>query len=268
MYKNGEIRKLASRLMLERGRYLPMLAGMCICTIALLFPLLLFLNIDALSYYGYILRDSYDILFYINLALSLAVAVFVTLPIIGGFFCFAYGLFRGEKRVHPIEMFRPFRSAKLYLRTIISELFILFRLVVAVAIPILCVWICKLCYPIITEALPNAVFGFAVFLAFALLVYSVGIALLLLFAYLTQGAYFVPYLICRGLRLGRAFLISRRSLKGKKLALWRYFFGFTPIFLLSLLSFGIVFVVYSLPMMIFAYFLYAEQILDKKDINI
>ena len=84
---------------------------------------------------------------------------------------------------------------------------------------------------------------------------------------LTNGSFLFTYFRCLGYSVNKSLGLSRYAMSGNKAAVCRYIFGFTGIFLLSLLTVCTLFVVYTIPLMIFAYFIYAEKITENIDFD-
>lgn len=247
MLKNKEIRKQASQMAFESGNLLKLCLGVCICTASVIIPLMItsLLSIFLLTGTEELSPTIYDALYAVGFLLVAVLSV----PVIGGFFGLSYNLYKGKK-THLAQIFLPFTSAKIYFKVVLVGIPMLLRWVAVASIPMVA-------FSMFSETTVSEYWlvNFSVY--FVAMTVSVIFAGLL--AFFTSHMFFVPYFICNGCEISEAFVRSRIAMRGRKLKLAGYIFGFTGIFLLSLLTIGSLFVIYTIPMMVLAYFIYAEQ---------
>ncbi|MBO5415340.1 MAG: hypothetical protein J6A83_01765 [Clostridia bacterium] len=248
MLTNKEIRKRASAMALESGTLLKLSLGVCFCVASAMIP---FLISSLLAEFASLGAEEPNLVVSLDMiALGILLAVFLTLPVIGGFFGMAYKLYHAEK-VHLAYIFSPFASAKKYFGIVFAGGLMLLRLVAIISIPVAVATLMSGVNLFEDAFLNGLLSGLAV---------GGAVALALLFAVCTMQMYFVPYFLCRGFGVTESISKSRALLKKRKGKLIGYILGFTGIFLLSLLTVGALFVVYTIPLMIFAYFIYADQL--------
>ncbi len=247
MLKNKEIRKQASRKALASGVLIKLCLGVCVCVASVMIPFLAAsLLVQLASPDGEELTQAMS---EAVLAVEALLTVTLTLPTFGGFFGVAYKLYRGAP-VHLAEIFAPFTSLRVYFKIIFAGIPMLVRWVAIAAVPMIV-------SSAVSELSISGIAPIDVLIGWGIVVFSLVCAGLL--AFLTSQMFFVPYFMCNGCGVSEAFARSRSAMAGRKLGLLRYIFGFAGIFALSLLTVGALFVIYTIPMMMFAYFIYAEQ---------
>lgn len=92
-----------------------------------------------------------------------------------------------------------------------------------------------------------------------LTVFLVGIAVF----YIGTGLFFLPA-VAEKEKSGvlKLLFASQRAAKGKRMTIVRFVLGFVPLFALSLLSLGVLFFIYVLPLYIMSYGAFASEVLD------
>lgn len=254
MLSNKEIRRHASRFLLSEGRLWRMSVGAFMCIAAMMIPLMFlvclmyFASLEGIGEnIAYILTD-------VAVFGTLLMFGFFAIPMLGGYLKLSYDIYKGAGKAHPAEMFSVFTSPRRYFRTILAGLMFVAR-GMAVIIPI----VFSVAFIGQLWEKNESPFALVICLFFTGVALLVGIGLAFLIAHLTQEQYFVPYYLCMGNRLSGAVALSRAAVKKKRFKIWGYLVGLLPICILSLLTVGVLFVVYSAPMMIFAYFIHCEK---------
>ncbi|MBE6546312.1 MAG: hypothetical protein E7668_02580 [Ruminococcaceae bacterium] len=87
----------------------------------------------------------------------------------------------------------------------------------------------------------------------------VAIALSVLWMWATSGAFLLPYYVSRGETVRSALRASRRAMKGNRRLYGAYMLSFLGWVLLSLLTVGVLLLLYVLPLMLFTYFTLADR---------
>lgn len=254
MLTNKEIRKHASRFLLSEGRLWRMSVGVFMSIAALMIPLMFLVCLMYFASFEGIDENIAYILTEVAVFGTLILFGFFTIPMLGGYLKLSYNIYKGVGSSHPAEMFSIFISPRRYFRAIVAGLMFVAR-GIAVIIPIV------FSFAFIATIWENndspIAFLVCLFFSGVALLICVGIAFLI--AHLTQKQYFVPYYLCAGNSLSGAVALSKAAVKKKRFKIWGYLLGLLPICILSLLTVGVLFVVYSAPMMIFAYFIHCEK---------
>lgn len=254
MLTNKEIRKHASSFLLAEGRLWRMSVGVFMCMAALIIPLMFFVCIMYFASFEEMNEFIGGILAMAALVGTLSIFVFFTLPVMGGFLKFSYNIHKEKNGTHPGEMFSVFCSSRRYMRCVIAGLMLIAR-AVAIIIPI----VFSLGFISVLWEKNNSPFALIICLTFTCFALFAGVGLAFLIAHLTQEQYFIPYYLCMGNTVSGAIALSRVAVKKKRFRIWGYLIGLLPICALSLLTVGVLFVIYSVPMMIFAYFIHCEK---------
>ena len=251
MLKNKEIRKQASQLTLASGTLVKLSLGVCICIVSVMIPLLV------AGVFAEILTFEEEWITYLVaealFAIEILMIAALTIPVIGGFVGIAYKLYKNED-THLAEIFLPFTSSRLYLRVIVAGVSIVLRWIAVAAVPLI---------------VPSLAVGFVlsdvwmINLAISGGAFLISLVCTVFFAIFTSDMFFVPYFICNGCGIAEAFGRSRSEMRGRKMKVAGYTLGFSGIFILSLLTVGTLFVIYTIPMMTLAYFVYAEKNLNE-----
>ncbi len=189
----------------------------------------------------------------LSILVSVAFLIFVTVPVFGGFFEMSYRLYMGEDDIHMSVVFAPFVSVRRYLRAVRVWGALSLRFFVLLAIPLAA----SALIGVMSEIFAEGIILYIIFIVIAIAeaaIFAAAVFFMVVF-------FLAPYFVCQGYGATRAMLMSAKTLSRKKGKIWKYIFGFSGIFALSLLSVGMLFVIYTVPMMIFAYFIYAEKII-------
>ncbi len=258
MLKNKEIRKRAADFILGTGRLYKLAIGVCLCVWFCFVPIVLFmLPSDMLSVYcepSSVINALKITLF----ALFIAFYPIVSIPVIGGLAKMAYRMFKGEHNIHITEIFAPFKSLRRYGRVLFGELTVIVKLI-AFALPIaLFAWAMSV-YTMSTAEIEPVILQTLFDILFVMTLFSIMILAILGVWVLLSPFFLVPYLLCKGERLFGALRLSRCIMKGKRIDKLAFTIGFAPLFLLSAATFGMLFVVYTVPVYMIAYMIYAEN---------
>ena len=261
---NKEIRQKASVILCSKGRWHNVVLGVCICIVAAIMPVfvLSFFSLIAAIFQG--AEIGREILMYSGMAAFAAAEVFIAFPVIGGFLLFSYKLYKNDK-AHISQLFYPFVDKGTYFKILKCAFLILLRVTFLCTIPAISVIASQKIIEMMAKLNPfmHIVSFFGAFASVAL-----SVALAVVLAFLTAGGYLIPYFMCKGFSVSDASRMSARAMRGKKYITAKYIFGFTGVIIISLLTVGMLFVVYTLPVMIFAYFIYADQITENINIDI
>ena len=258
MQTNKAIRKNAAEKLFTNGNLYVMSLGMCLCVAVAVAPVMLFAVISSLAYN---LPSSISPL--LDLAaifLLLVIFVFVTVPVIGSFFEVCYRLYCGYQ-THVAEVLAPFTMGRRYFAKLRIYLSFLLRLLSPLLVLLAAFFITRLAEIILAD--------------FVILLFFVRPAIVLIEAaafvtavFFNASIFFAPYLMCRGYTPRMAVVTSRRLTSGRLGKVWKYMLGFSGLLVLSVFTVGMLFVVYVAPLMIFAYFIYAEQMINNSHNNI
>lgn len=122
--------------------------------------------------------------------------------------------------------------------------------------------ICILLRPLVIVALFAGVYTLASFWSFWLYVplLAAAIALSVLWMRITADWFLLPYYVCRGKRTRAALRASRMAMKQHRRACGAYMRSFLGPILLSLLTVGLLLLLWTLPLMMFTYFSLADRI--------
>lgn len=258
MQANKAIRKNAAGILFSRGNIYTMSLGICLCIAAAIVPIIL---AGVISSFGYEAAESVSLTLDIVAILTFVIfLIFVTVPTLGSFFEMSYRLYRGQE-THVAEVLSPFCAPRRYFRTLRVWLMLSLRMLVLVAIPLAAFGL---------TSITDMMFGDVELL---MNLSSVVIWLFAAVAFCAAGFFMVsfflaPYLVCQGYSGRRAMLMSAKLTAKKWGRIWKYLLGFSGLFALSLLTVGMLFVVYTAPVMIFAYFIYAEKMINDQSKNI
>ena len=77
---------------------------------------------------------------------------------------------------------------------------------------------------------------------------------------MSGSVFLFPYYVARGERIGDACRMSRRAMKGNRRLYFSYMLSFLGWVLLSLLTAGVLLLIYVLPVMCFTYFILADRL--------
>ncbi|MBQ8141325.1 MAG: hypothetical protein IJ038_06510 [Clostridia bacterium] len=259
MRENKEIRKLAKQMLLSRNNLQRLAFGVCICLMAIMLPIIAFSVISGFSVLPEISEYLSSILFSAACLTLGALLVFVTVPIISGFFESAYKIYEGKREFYFADIFAPFKSSKKYFSAIHAGVLFILRGTALFAASVIAFYALQT-----ASGFVFAIFGLPDILNSVFEIFSTAfcVILFIVLACVTSGGFFTPYFICKGFSVNKARELSHSAVNGKKPMICRYIFGFSGIFVLSLLTVGTLFVIYTIPLMIFAYFIYADQITE------
>jgi len=258
LLKNKEIRKRAAEILLESGGLYKLAIGCCLCIWFCILPIVLFyMPLEMISTYcessGF--TKTLEI---ILIVLLIAYYPTVSFPIAGGLLSFSYRLLNGERKIHISEIFSPFTSIKHYLRVLFGVFTVIVKLIVFVLPAVLFVIAVMIYQNAVADVEATALrILFDVFLSLAffslMLLATVGL-------WMAQNPFFLtPYLLCRGTGVCDSIKLSCRIMKGSNIDRLTFAFGFVPLFLLSAATLGMLFVVYTAPVYMIAYLIYAEN---------
>ncbi len=259
MPKNKDIRKEAKRLLLKRNNLMHLIFGICLCIAAVMLPIMLYIFIMGIPYVFELTEGVALVLTFASTAIVILTLLFVSVPIIGGFFKMAYELYLGKQRVFYKDIFKPFDSGRLYFAILVPALLFIIRILAIATVAGACFALGKSLFGLALDALGLSDI-FDTFITAMLSIVSILLFLVLLF--LQYGGFFVPYFVCRKMSLKEAMKASRIFVKGNRLCIFKYIIGFAGMFVLSVLSLGTLFVVYTIPLMIFSYFIYSDKLTE------
>lgn len=259
MRKSRLIRKDASAFVMSSGRLYKLVISLCLFLQLVFMPLLLF------TYPSEILADSFEgtwvgaVCIILNI-LPIPFWIFLSLPLMMGIFTLAYKIFCGDDDASVIEIFYVFKNASLYFKALFLELMFILKAAIYIGGVVGIVVLTSYFTGKIIPETPSVIIK--TFLLMMLMFITVMIlSIIALTVFLTKGFFLTPYFICAGERPFVAMKMSRQTLKGRKKNVWGFLIGEIPIVLLSLASFGMIFIAYSAPMLIMAYFIYANEIM-------
>ena len=258
MQTNKAIRKNAAEKLFENGNLYVMALGICLCIAVAVSPVILFALISSLAYN---LPSSISPL--LDLAaifVLLVLFIFVTVPVIGSFFDMCYRLYRGYQ-AHVAEVLAPFTMGRRYFAMLRIYLSFLLRLLSPLLVLLAAFFITRLAEIILADLV---ILLFLVRPAIVL----IEVAAFVTVVFFNSSIFFAPYLMCQGYTPRMAVATSRRLTSGKWGKVWGYMLGFSGLLALSVLTVGMLFVIYVAPLMIFAYFIYAEQMINNSHNNI
>lgn len=86
------------------------------------------------------------------------------------------------------------------------------------------------------------------------------VALLFLAPVITCGWFLVPYYCFRGHSLRLAVRYSRQAMRENRMLYLRWLLSFTPQILLSIVTIGVFFLLYTKPLMTTSYFVFADRL--------
>lgn len=247
MQTNKAIRKNAAKILFSNGNIYTMSLGICLCIAAAVLPIILAALISLFTYVAAIL-------------VLVIFLVFVTLPTLGSFFEMSYRLYCGHE-AHVAEVLAPFVSWRRYFKTLRVWLVFSLRVLILVAIVLGAFALSRGTDKIFADGI---VFMYLtrIFIWFFATIFFAAVAFFMVSFFLA------PYFICQGYGPIRAMKMSEKATLKKWGRIWKYILGFSGLFALSLLSVGMLFVVYTAPVMIFAYFTYAEKMINDPSKNI
>ena len=259
MQTNKAIRKNAAGTLLADGNIYSMSLGASLCVSATAIPIILGAVISSFSELAAseMLRGVFAVS---SVIVPILFCVFLTIPVIGGFFDMSHRL-HTERDVHVAEVFAPFTSLRRYFRTVRVWLALSLSFLLPLAIPLAAVALTRI---------SDGIFKGGIFF-FYLARIAIGFAATVVFAaavFFMVSFFLTPYFVCRGFGARSAMIMSARATAKKRVRIWKYIFGFSGMFVLSLLSVGMLFVIYTLPVMMLAYFEYAEKMIDDSVKNI
>lgn len=185
----------------------------------------------------------------------------ITLPAYAWFFTYSWQTY-SNTRYGFVDRERPRKGSYGYFRSLLSGALLLFR-------PMICFIILQIGY-LLSRVISENTYGTVVeglgmpMIGLLFVFWGIGIPLSLLFLWLTNSCFYVPYYYARGFSLVKAYRQSR-GLSAKRPFICD---GFSLIFgagaLLSLPTVGVLFVLLVLPLAIFTYFSLAEHLDGKK----
>ena len=179
--------------------------------------------------------------------------VFLCVPCVSGYVSFSVKLARGENPPF-VEIFAPFRSAKRY--------FASFSQVFAIALRVM-IFVMPLVGGIVSMELFGKYSIHSTIELAARTAYDVFaiVAVLCVSAFFSSYLYFAPYLISCGMKARAAFRESVRMSKQRRIEIIKQSFSQTGRILLAIISFGVLFVLYTAPHMSVSYAVYCEGVL-------
>ena len=259
MQTNKAIRKNAAGTLLADGNIYSMSLGASLCVSATAIPIILGAVISSFSELAAseMLRGVFAVS---SVIVPILFCVFLTIPVIGGFFDMSHRL-HTERDVHVAVVFAPFTSLRRYFRTVRVWLALSLSFLLLLAITLAAVALTRI---------SDGIFEGGIFF-FYLARIAIGFAATVVFAaavFFMVSFFLTPYFVCRGFGARSAMIMSARATAKKRVRIWKYILGFSGMIALSLLSVGMLFVIYTLPVMMLAYFEYAEKMIDDSVKNI
>lgn len=249
MLTNKEIKKRASASVVESGVWLKLSLGVCICVASAMIPYLISSLPVEFAAMGE--ETPSALLSGISIAIWILLTVLLTLPVFGGFFGMSHSLYK-KKRTYLADIFLPFTSPRAYGRSLLLGVFVFLRAFVLLIGPIMLLII--IANSISMEADIGIIFLTVLF----------GILIIDFLGMFSQRMYFIPFFLCEGYK-PRAAISSGRALIRRNLGKTEgYCLGFTGLWLLSFLTVGMLFAVYTLPLTSMSYFVYTEQMILNK----
>ena len=100
----------------------------------------------------------------------------------------------------------------------------------------------------------------ALYWGFTAILFVVAVLLLLLIVLVSDRAFLFPYYVTQGLTVRQAFKKSRQATKPCKGTGTRFLLSFAPLLLLSAVTLGLLFIFYTLPLMLLTYSSIASDI--------
>lgn len=196
-----------------------------------------------------------DVAFMLSGVVLISMLVFVVLPIISGVYIFAKKLVDNEKAPEFLEIFSAFSSNK-YWTSVLLGIVILARALLII-LPcvggiVLVTTLAQLMY----AASPIMIAAVALFILFAC------VAALLVAVFFASFIYLVPELVLSQGSFKGVFLASVRLSERHRSEIMKNILSFWWLVALSVLSLGILFIVYVAPLMLTSYFVFCKELTD------
>lgn len=245
-------RKVSRRILSSDGNLMKLSFAALICIVALMFPIVL--GNAALYFSGAALAgDDMSAMAlggFSFLTLLFGAFVCFTLPVIYGMYGFARKTVGGEKPSVK-ELFSPFSEA--YGRSIFAGAVTLARILFT-TLPIVG-GIALI--PTVWDMLGGDSSFLSVCAVCLVILATVAAECAVLFA--QSYLFFFNALVLRGVAPRKAFAISVRMSRGRRVKITEYMMGFFWHVVASVLSFGLLFVIYTVPLMTVSYFVYTDK---------
>ena len=247
-------RKVSRRILWSDGNLLRLSLATMVCIIALMFPIVIgnaALYLALVAFVGdELVATAIGGLVY---ALSSGASfIFLTLPSIHGTYLFAKKTVDGERPLIG-DMLSSFSSSTDYCRSISAGAIDALG-IIALAIPavggvalIPTVWT-ALCESSVILSISAVVF-----------IVLATLAAVCAAVFLTTYFFFFESFAVRGIAPRKALAFSVRMSRGRKIKITEFMLGFFGHVLLSVLSFGLLFVLYTVPLMTVSYFVYTDR---------
>ncbi len=185
----------------------------------------------------------------------MAVFVFVTLPVIAGVYAFAKRIVSDEKASGFIEIFSAFSKGK-YWNSIILSFVIIIRASIIILPCVGGIVLVPTLAQLMYAADPIMIAAVSLFIIFAC------IAALVVAVYFASFIYFVPDLVLSKGSFKGVFAASVRLSEDHRKDIMKNILSFWWLVILSVLSLGILFIVYVAPLMLTSYFVFCKELTD------
>jgi len=246
MKSEGTDRKDARKI-LWNGRLMPMIGCLILVICGMMAPVLITLGLLGAVAVFVSNELLYGMLIVLMICTILASFVFFGIPLSYAVYRMAYGVARGEPCRIWDAVSWVFRDGN-YVRVLLCGLMLLLRILLIIGTIVGGMMI----------AFSSVSFDVAGF--FGLLFYGVLTCLAVLgLLWLGKGWYFVPYGLCCGMTLSQAVRYSRDAAAKRRTELTFRSISHIPLYLLSLLSIGILYILDTAPTLAVSYILLNEK---------
>ena len=246
MQTNKMIRREAKRRLLESGRFLSLAIGFAISAFSVVITMTLY-QIVAMVMLGFI--PSEDAAYLVSLLALLLLFVFVAFPIIIGYISVVYSVYKKEREVYIIDIFKYFTSPKLYFSFALTSFFIVMRILLCYCLPLI---VCG----VLTSLLEGLALQY--YVIFDIMIFA---AVYLLMSLSLSKGYLALYYRIQGYGIRDAGRLSKVALRSHKGRTFAFKLGMLGLSILSLLTIATLFI-YTAPLMAMAYFAYAEKMTE------
>ncbi len=258
--KNKMIFKEAKRRFFQGGKMLESMLGFAVLIFSFVFSLM---AADLIRTFGASFGLAESAQTTVLYAVLFVLLVTVSMPTLVGYMKFLYAIYNGERDVSVGDVFDSFTSPRRYIKSIVSGVCVLFRLLLIFGVPF---FVASGIYFGAVEASGEVVteVGEAVAPIVIMLLKAVSVVvffvLYILALLLSSEGYIGLYGIVMG--ADHPYKQSRKMLRGKIMKTFSLKLIFLLTIVVSLLSIGSLFLV-TAPIMANAYFIYAEQLTEK-----
>ena len=253
MQKRKNILYQSRQVLTESGRFLESVIGFSICAFGVMF-MLLCSSLVVATFEEYLWKTEIALVFLTMLSVLM---LFVAWPIIFGYLNMMRSIYKRERDVYVIDIFKPFTSIRLYFKSVLLGVSTAIRAFICYIAPLI---LALSLYLVLEEIDPFSKIGI-MSLFHKLYAFGAFVILFLLLSFLFSGGYLGIYNTLGKNKEKRPYRQSRKLLKGRRLRTMKIKLIFMGTVAVSLLTVGALFI-FTVPMMVISYFIYAEQVTE------